>query len=571
MRYSRFLIPTLREDPGEAEVASHRLMLRAGMTRKLAAGIYTYLPLGLRIMNKMIKIVREEMERIGAQELLMPAVQPDELWQESGRWDLYGKELLRFKDRHGREFCIGPTHEEVITDLMRREIRSYRQLPITLYQIQTKFRDEIRPRFGLMRGREFLMKDAYSFGRDEEDARETYKSMHDAYTRIFNRCGLKFRAVEADTGLIGGTFSHEFMVMADTGEEAVVSCGSCEYAANMERAESKVDEGGTKAEKDEEIKRVVTPRVKSVEEVSAFLGVKPDKLVKTLIYQTETGPVAVLVRGDHEANEVRLKNLISANELMLSDQEAIEKITGGPSGFSGPVGLRGIKIVADHAIGQLSNFIVGGNEKDVHLVNVNIGRDFKVDQFSYVRKVLAGDPCPKCESPLSIDRGIEVGQLFILGKKYSEPMSAKFLNRNGEEVFFFMGCYGIGIGRTIAAAVEQNHDKDGIIWPIPLAPFHVQVIPLNVNNEKVMITSELIYGSLLGVGIDVLIDDRDERPGVKFKDADLIGTPYHVIVGEKNLNEGFVEFKDRRTRELKKVTVEEIIDHLKGLFNRRRR
>lgn len=571
MRYSRLLIPTLREDPGEAEVVSHRLMVRAGMIRKLAAGIYTYLPLGYRIINKMIRIVREEMDKTGAQELLMPAVQPAELWQESSRWDVYGKELLRFRDRHGRDFCIGPTHEEVITDLIRKEIRSYRQLPISLYQIQTKFRDEIRPRFGLMRGREFIMKDAYSFGRDEEDARESYKVMHDAYNRIFNRCGLKFRPVEADTGLIGGTFSHEFMVLADTGEEAIITCGSCDYAANMEKAESKVEDGESAHEKEEYLKRVITPGMKSVEEVSSFLGVRPERLVKTLIYRTDSGPVAVLVRGDHEVNEVRLKHLISTNELTLADQETVEKITGGPSGFSGPVGLRRVKIIADYAVRRLYNFVVGGNEKDIHLLNVNIGKDFRADQFSYIRKVVAGDPCPKCGSPLSIDRGIEVGQLFILGKKYSEAMSAKFLNRSGEEVFFFMGCYGIGIGRTVAAAVEQNHDKDGIVWPIPLAPFHVMITPLNVNNERVMITSELIYGSLMGVGIEVLIDDRDERPGVKFKDADLIGIPYQVIVGEKNLDDGFVEFKDRRTRELKKVTAEEIIDHLKGLFNRRRK
>lgn len=571
MRYSKILIPTLREDPSEAETASHRLMLRAGMIRKLAAGIYTYLPLGYRIINKMIRIVREEMDKAGAQELLMPAVQPAELWQESNRWDLYGKELLRFKDRHDRDFCIGPTHEEVITDLIRKEIRSYRQLPINLYQIQTKFRDEIRPRFGLMRGREFIMKDAYSFGRDEEDAQESYRVMHDVYTRIFTRCGLKFRAVEADTGLIGGTFSHEFMVMANTGEEAVVSCGSCDYAANMEKAESKVEEDGHAPEKEKDLERVSTPGIRSVEEVSAFLGVKPERLVKTLIYRTDSGPVAALVRGDHEINEVRLKNLLYTNEITLADEETIEKTTGGPSGFSGPIGLTGVKLVVDHAVKQLSNFIVGGNEKDIHLINVNIGRDFTPDQSAYIRKVVAADPCPKCGSPLSIDRGIEVGQLFILGKKYSEAMSAKFLNNKGEEVFFFMGCYGIGIGRTVAAAIEQNHDKDGIIWPIPLAPFHVMITPLNVNNEKVMITSELIYGSLMGVGIEVLIDDRDERPGVKFKDADLIGIPYQVIVGEKNLGDGFVEFKDRRTREIKKVTVEEIIDYLKGLFNRRRK
>lgn len=569
MRYSRLLIPTLREDPGEAEIVSHRLMLRAGMIRKLAAGIYTYLPLGYRVINKMIKIVREEMDKAGAQELLMPAVQPAELWQESGRWDLYGKELLRFKDRHGRDFCIGPTHEEVITDLIRREIRSYRQLPINLYQIQTKFRDEIRPRFGLMRGREFIMKDAYSFGHNEEDAQKSYRVMYDVYSRIFTRCGLRFRAVEADTGLIGGTFSHEFMVMADTGEEAVVSCGSCDYAANMEKAESRVGDGGSPIEKVEVLKKVVTPGMKSVEEVSSFLGVRPERLVKTLIYQTDSGPVAVLVRGDHEVNEVRLKNLIPTNELTLADQETIEKITGGPSGFSGPVGLKGIKIVADYAVKEVQNLVTGGNEKDIHLINVNIVRDFKADQFAYIRKVVAGNPCPKCGFPLSIDRGIEVGQLFILGKKYSEAMSARFLNNKGEEVYLFMGCYGIGIGRTVAAAVEQNHDKDGIIWPIPLAPFHVMIIPLNLNNERLMITSELIYGSLMGVGIEVLIDDRDERPGVKFKDADLIGIPYQVVVGEKNLDDGFVEFKDRMTRELKKVTVEEIIDYLKGLFNRR--
>lgn len=544
MRTSQLLLPTLREDPGEAETVSHRLMLRAGLIRKVAAGIYTYLPLGLRIIRKVEQIVREEMNRAGAQELLMPIASPAELWRETGRWGYYGKELIRFKDRHERDFCLGPTHEEVITDLFRREVRSYRQLPLNFYQIQTKFRDEIRPRFGLMRGREFIMKDAYSFDKDEPAARLSYQKMYDAYHRIFARCGLNFRAVEADTGLIGGTSSHEFMVLADTGEETVVYSEPGTYAANVERAEVLPPNGESK-EALLPLRSVNTPGCRTVEEVTKFLKVDASKLVKTLLYSTGSESVAVLIRGDHDANEIKLKRLLGVTDVELASPATVEKMTGAPVGFAGPVGLN-IRIVADHAVKASANSVVGGNRLDTHLVNVNCPRDFRVEQFADLRNARAGDPSPRKDGILKTTKGIEVGHVFMLGTKYSQAMNASFLDPNGKECLAVMGCYGIGIGRTAAAAVEQNHDDKGIVWPFPIAPFHVHLISLG-QSAAVIEAATAVYAALEAVGLEILWDDRDERAGVKFNDADLIGAPYQVIVGDKGLAEGLLEVKSRNT------------------------
>jgi prolyl-tRNA synthetase len=544
MRTSQLLLPTLREDPGEAETVSHRLMLRAGLIRKVAAGIYTYLPLGLRIIRKVEQIVREEMNRAGAQELLMPIASPAELWRETGRWGFYGKELIRFKDRHERDFCLGPTHEEVITDLFRREVRSYRQLPLNFYQIQTKFRDEIRPRFGLMRGREFIMKDAYSFDKDEAAARLSYQKMYDAYHRIFARCGLNFRAVEADTGLIGGTSSHEFMVLADTGEETVVYSEPGTYAANVERAEVLPPNDESK-EALLPLRSVNTPGCRTVEEVTKFLKVDASKLVKTLLYSTGSETVAVLIRGDHDANEIKLKRLLGVTDVELAGPATVEKMTGAPVGFAGPVGLN-VRIVADHAVKASANIVVGGNRLDTHLVDVNCPRDFRVEQFADLRNARAGDPSPRKDGILKTTKGIEVGHVFMLGTKYSQAMNASFLDPNGKECLAVMGCYGIGIGRTAAAAVEQNHDDKGIVWPFPIAPFHVHLISLG-QSAAVIDAATTVYAALEAVDLEVLWDDRDERAGVKFNDADLIGAPYQVIVGDKGLAEGLLEVKSRHT------------------------
>ncbi|MFV1951485.1 MAG: proline--tRNA ligase, partial [Nitrospinota bacterium] len=570
MRYSKMLIPTLKEIPAEAEVISHTLMLRAGMIRKLAAGIYSLLPMGVSVTKKVEGIIREEMNRAGAQEVLLPAVQPAELWKESGRWEEYGKELLRFKDRHERDFCFGPTHEEVITDLISKEIRSYRQLPLNLYQIQTKFRDEIRPRFGVMRGREFIMKDAYSFDCDEKGAEESYKRMYDAYCRIFERCSLKFKAVEAETGVIGGSFSHEFMVLADSGEEGIVFCNSCDYAANIDRAEIRTKEngdGGENKEERKEIKKASTPGMKTVEEVSKYLKVRPQDLVKTLIFESENGIIAALVRGDHQINETKLKKFLDTNILLLAGDEAVREVTGAPSGFAGPVGLN-IAIFADHGVKGMQNFITGANEIDAHNINVNIGRDFEIKGYGDIRNVKEDDKCPRCGKDANIKRGIEVGHIFKLGTKYSQMFGATYLDSKGKERFIIMGCYGIGVGRTIAAAIEQNHDENGIIWPMPIAPFQVLILPLNTNDTMVMETSEDIYNSLIDKKIDVVIDDRDERPGVKFKDADLIGIPLQIIIGLRNLREDNIEIKTRRNGEISKCSVDAVADKIIKLVRR---
>jgi prolyl-tRNA synthetase len=565
MRYSQYFIPTVKETPSDAEVISHQLMLRAGMIRKLAAGIYNYLPLGLRSIRKVEAIVREEMNRAGAIEMLMPAVQPAELWKESGRWEFYGKELLRFKDRKDAEFCMGPTHEEVVTDLIRKEVRSYRQLPINLYQIQGKFRDEIRPRFGLMRGREFIMKDAYSFDVNEAGADVSYSKMYQAYRRIFERCGLRFRAVEADTGSIGGNFSHEFMVLADSGEDAIVSCSACQYAANMEKAETRKSTAGEHADP-RPLERVVTPGQKSVEEVAAFLSVSSTQVVKTLVLLADNEPVVALLRGDFDLNEIKLKNHLGCAELEMAGDDVVAKVTGAPTGYAGPVGLPGkVKVVADLSLEGMHNFVTGANAGDTHLKNVNLGRDFSVAGFVDIRNVVVGDPCPRCEDgKLEIWRGIEVGHVFKLGTKYSKALHASFLDADGKEQIIYMGCYGIGIGRTVAACIEQNHDENGIIFPIPIAPFQVIVSALSAKDDAVRDAAEAVYQDLLQAGIEVLIDDRDERPGFKFKDADLIGIPLRIVVGAKNLVDGKVELKERRSGEVEILPIAEALEKVKA-------
>ena len=570
MRYSDFLIPTLKEDPSDAEVASHKLMVRSGMIRKLAAGIYNYLPFGLRSIRKVENIVREEMNRAGAIELLMPFVLPSELWKESGRWDKYGNELLRFKDRAEREFCIGPTHEEIITDIVRKEIRSYKQLPINLYQIQTKFRDEIRPRFGVMRAREFVMKDAYSFDADDEGAEKSYWSMYDAYNRIFERCGLEFRAVLADTGNIGGSFSHEFMVLAPTGEDVIMSCNQCEYAANLELTE--IGKGGRGDKRNAEVEKkaiaeVHTPNLKTVEDVSSFLGVRPSKLIKTMIVETDKGPVAALVRGDQVLSLTKLKRAIGADFVELASEGTIEEITKGPPGFSGPIGIN-IKLIADRNIEDIENGVAGANKRDYHLINVNLGRDFDVNEFADIRVAKDEDPCPKCSNGLlNSSRGIEVGHVFKLGTKYSEAMNATFVDASGKEKFFIMGCYGIGIGRTVAAAIEQNFDDNGIVLPTSISPFEIIILPLNMNQEEVVIVSEEIHRKLNQTGYQVLIDDREESAGIKFKDADLIGIPVQIVIGPRNLKEDLVEIKLRKGGISKKVKIGEVEKEIKSILN----
>ena len=569
MRYSQYLLPTLKEVPSEAEVPSHQLMLRAGMIRKLAAGIYSYLPFGLRSLRKVETIIREEMNRAGAIEVLLPFVQPAELWQESHRWEEYGSELARLKDRHNRDCCLGPTHEEVITDIARKEIRSYRQMPVNLYQIQTKFRDEIRPRFGVMRAREFIMKDAYSFDADEKGLDESYQKMIEAYTRIFTRCGLRFRAVEAETGLIGGSFSHEFMVLAETGEETIVSCTRCSYAANIEKAEFRRQEKGDQPydkASQKPVQKVATPEKRTVEEVTQFLNVSPKDLVKTLIFESDKGCVAALVRGDHEISEKKLKAAWGSEVLQLAGEEKVEEITRAPKGFAGPLGLS-VPILADLDIHEMANFVTGANEKDAHLLHVNTDRDFQVSQFVDLRRFAPGDRCPLCGEETRTDKGIEVGHTFKLGTKYSKTMGATFSDDQGKEREMIMGCYGIGVGRTVAAAIEQSYDQNGIIFPMPLAPFQVLILPINIGNHFLKEAAEQLYQILSENGVEVLFDDREETPGVKFKDADLIGIPLRLTVGEKNLKKGLVEIKKRKTGEVSLVKKEEALLKIKEMID----
>jgi prolyl-tRNA synthetase len=565
MHYSRLLIPTLKEIPAEAEATSHILLFRAGMIRKLASGIYDYLPLGLRVLRKVENIVREEMNRAGAQEVLLPAVQPAELWQESGRWQVYGKELLRFKDRHGRDCCFGPTHEEVITDVVRREVHSYRQLPLNLYQIQVKFRDEIRPRFGLIRGREFIMKDAYSFDVDEAGAERTYGAMYEAYSRIFSRCGLSFKSVEADTGPIGGSFSHEFMVLADTGEDLLASCNSCDYAANLEKAEVQHPVGNPGPVPGGAPNLVATPGVRTVEEVAAFLNAPPQEIIKTLIYETDQGPVAVLIRGDHEVNDVKVKNLLAVPDLLLAGPAKVKELTGAEVGFAGPLGLA-IPIYADQAVVTLPAMVTGANKDDHYLTGVHPQRDLQFARVADLRQVTEQDPCPRCGAALTLLKGIEVGHIFKLGLKYSKALNARFLDAEGEEQFIFMGCYGIGVSRIVAAAVEQSFDTDGIIWPLALAPFQVGLVPINLNDQVTQETANRLHDEMEAAGIEVLLDDRDERPGVKFKDMDLLGLPLRVVVGPKTLAAGHAEVRQRATKNLSLVDLDRLLPYIKDLI-----
>jgi len=574
MRYAQIFIPTRREDPADAEVISHKLLVRGGFLRMLTRGVYSFLPLGWRVLHKIENIIRQEMNRAGAQEVLLPSVQPAELWQESGRWAFYGPELLRFRDRKGGEFCYGPTHEEVITDLVRGDVRSYKQLPLNLYQIQTKFRDEIRPRAGLMRGREFVMKDAYSFDVSREDAARSYEQMRAAYHRTFNRLGLKFRAVEADTGAIGGSLSHEFQVLAHSGEDWVTSCPACEYAANKELTEVAAPDGLRHAPEPAsfaERAAVDTPNKRTVEDVTAFLAVAPTALVKTVIMTTGEGaePFAVLVRGDHDVNPVKVKNMLRANGVFMADDATVEALTGAPVGFAGPVGLT-CPIYADLAVAPMTNFVVGGNARDLHLTGVNHGRDVTVTSFNDLREVEEGDACPRCGATLDFYRGIEVGHIFYLGTKYSEAMKAVFLDEEGKSHPMEMGCYGMGVTRMMAAAIEQNHDADGVVWPVPLAPFEVIILTLGKASDELAAAATALHDGLEAAGIEVLIDDRDERPAVKFKDADLIGIPLRLTLGARGLKEGKVEVKWRSSSEMELIDLDSAIDQVAAMIAARR-
>jgi len=558
MRWSEYFIATLREVPSDADVVSQRLMMRASMIRKVAAGIYTYLPLGLRSIKKMEAIVREEMNRSGAIELLMPAIQPAELWQESKRWYQYGKELLRIKDRHDRDFVFGPTHEEVITETVRDTISSYRQLPVNLYQIQTKFRDEVRPRFGLMRGREFIMKDAYSFHSSTESLDTAYEKMRDAYQRIFKRCNLEHVVVDADTGNIGGSASNEFMVLAQSGEDAVVACPGCQYGANIEKAKSAFAGAEDSGKEELALEEIETPGTQSIADVAKLLKLEERELVKTLVFQTENGPVMVLLRGDREANEIKIKNFLGVQQLEMLSDDKFAALVGGPVGYCGPVRCNEMKIYADLSLKGRKNWVVGANKKNAHLKNANPDRDFRVEDFSDFTLVNAGDACSNCATPLEIHRGIEVGHIFKLGTKYSTAMNCVYLDEKGERQPMIMGCYGLGIGRTVASAIEQSNDADGIIWPIPIAPFECVVTQVGMD-DAVRTKANEIYESLRSQNVDVILDDRDERPGVKFKDADLIGFPLRIVVGSKSLANGHVEFSNRKEKQKELMTPEEAI------------
>ena len=550
MRVSKLYAPTLREVPAEAEVVSHQLMLRAGFMRKAAGGIYTYLPLAWRVLKKIERIVREEMDAKGSQELLMPIVQPAEIWQESGRWDVYGAEMFRLQDRHNRCFCLGPTHEEMVTTLIRGDVRSYRQLPLSVYQIQNKYRDERRPRFGLMRGREFIMKDAYSFDRDEAGLDKSYQDMYDAYTNIFTRCGLNFRPVEADSGAIGGSGSHEFMVIADSGEAEIVFCTSCNYAANVEKAELFPLEAQEEATLTKE--EVVTPDCKTIADVCAYLKLPVDHSVKAVAYNSEKGLILCFVRGDHEVNEIKVINTCGVIDLEMATEEQLAA-AGTVGGYMGPVGIDNKKVivVVDATVMKMHNVCCGANKEGYHFINVNPGRDFIPTYVADIRLIQEGDPCPHCGGEVSKARGIEVGQVFKLFTKYSSALKATYLDENGKEQPMVMGCYGVGVSRTMAAAIEQNYDDNGIIWPIEIAPYHVLVVPVNTKDEASAAKAEEIYMQLKKVGLETVIDDRNERPGVKFKDADLIGYPLRVVVGPKTLTEGKLEVKIRKTGEIR--------------------
>lgn len=565
MKMSNMLITTLREVPAEAEIDSHKLMLRSGMIRKMAAGVYNYMPLGLKVLKKVEDIVREEMNAAGAQEFLASAMIPAELWQESGRWDLYGGELFRFKDRGNRDFCLGPTHEEVFTDIAKNTIKSYKQLPLNLYQIQTKYRDERRPRFGVMRSREFVMKDAYSFDKDQEGLDLVFDKMHDAYVKIFNRCGLDAKCVQADSGAIGGSNSAEFMVKSEVGEDDVVFCTKCDYAANIEKAVSVAE----KQEKEElkELNKIETPNAKTIEDLVKFFNTDEKNFAKTILFNADGKIVAVMVRGDREINDVKIGNAIGGDiiSLELASAEEVQNATGAAVGFAGPVGIKCDMLLVDEEVANMYNFIVGANETGYHLENVNYGRDFEGIIGDY-RNVTEGEKCPCCEAPITIARGTEVGHIFKLGTKYSKSMNANFIDENGKEQPFVMGCYGIGVTRTMASIIEQHHDDNGIVWPLSVAPYHVSVIPVNAKDEEQNKIASEIYEELLSMGVDALLDDRNERPGVKFKDSELMGIPMRVTVGKK-IADGEVEFK-LRDSEMEVIKLEDVYEKVREQFTK---
>ncbi len=566
MKFSQLFLPTLREVPSEAEIISHQLLLRAGFIRKASGGVYSYLPLAYRVIRKIEQVVREEIDRAGGQEVLMPIMQPAELWQKSGRWEVYGDEMFRLQDRHDRHFALGPTHEELITTLVDTDIHSYRQLPLLLYQMQNKYRDEIRPRFGLMRGREFIMKDLYSFDADEAGLDISYRKMYEAYHRIFQRLRLKYRVVEADSGAIGGNESHEYMVLAENGESAIVFCDKCHYAANVEKAECVYTEDYAREEK-LPLELVHTPGQKTIEEVGRFLKLKNEKQVKTLMFLADGELVAALVRGDRELNEIKLKNALGCMELFMADEATVREVTGAGFGSLGPIGME-LRIYMDREVAGMDNFVCGANRDDYHYCNVNAGRDFVPEAVLDIRNAQEGDPCPVCGEPLGLTRGIEVGHIFKLGTKYSQAMEATFIDQDGERQPFVMGCYGIGISRTMAAAVEQNFDENGIIWPLAIAPYQVVIVPVNSKKEDQMAVANRLYEELGKHGVEVLLDDRDERAGVKFKDADLIGIPIRVTIGPRSLQEKQVEMKKRWEKEHELVSTDQvlatILDYIAG-------
>ncbi len=565
MRWTRTFIPTLREAPSDAESPSHKLMVRAGLIRQLAAGSYSYLPLGYRALRKAEAIVREEMDRAGAVELLMPSLHPPELWEETGRLQAFGDTLMKLKDRKGALNVLGPTHEEIITHIVRNEVKSYRQLPITLYPIQGEFRDEARPRHGIIRTREFIMKDAYSFDTDEKGMGKSYQAMYDAYMRIYARAELNFLPVEADTGLMGGDVSHEFMAVSPFGEDSVVTCGKCKYAANKEKAECPPAPEGSVGSDTREIlaiQEVDTPGATTIEQVAEFLKVPPRTLVKTLVYRTNAGFLAALVRGDHEVNEAKLRRAAKVESLDLATPEEIQRSTGGPLGFTGPVGLK-IPIVVDHAVMTLTNFVTGANKRDAHFTNVNINRDFKPGTVADLRMAVTGDPCPRCGAPLGFTHGIEVGHVFKLGTRYSKKMNCVYLDDKSQLNPMVMGCYGIGVNRILAAAVENHHDDGGILWPKELAPYQVQIVSLDHKKMQIVETAHTLYDALSKAGLEVLWDDREAAPGVKFADADLIGIPVRITVGKRTLEAGTVDVRARNKKDQKSVTIEQAVEAVK--------
>ncbi|GAA0079309.1 proline--tRNA ligase [Clostridium sp. CTA-5] len=564
MKMSNMLISTLREVPAEAEIDSHKLMLRSGMIRKMASGVYNYMPLGLKALKKIEDIIREEMNFAGAQEFLASAMIPAELWQSSGRWDAYGAEMFRLKDRNERDFCLGPTHEEVFTDIAKNEIKSYKQLPVNLYQIQTKYRDERRPRFGVMRSREFIMKDAYSFDKDQEGLDVSYNKMYEAYVKIFNRCGLDAKCVEADSGAIGGSNSAEFMVKSEVGEDDIVFCSKCDYAANIEKATTKL--GEVQKEELMELEKVFTPDSRGIDEVSEFLNISPKKTVKTLLYNVDGKIVAVFVRGDREVNEVKVANASKASgDIEMASHEGYKNATGCDIGFAGPIGIKADLILVDEEVKNMYNFVTGANETGYHIKNVNYGRDFEGVVGDY-RNVEEGEPCPICGEKVTIARGTEVGHIFKLGTKYSEAMDAKFIDENGKEKPFIMGCYGIGVTRTMASIIEQHNDENGIIWPLAVAPYHISVIPVNVKDEEQVKIANDLYDQLISLGVEALLDDRNERAGVKFKDSEIMGIPMRVTVGKK-ITDGEVEFK-LRNGEMEVIKIDEVCQRVQGEFNK---